>query len=529
MCFAKENEEFRTRYDSYSKEIEYYTDRVEQIFGTIGIDHDYTRYGIQRNVEEWYSAKEPIFEILRNHPMWNEEAKAIVFLRDEIRKADANKFKTDLDFLTAYAKKKLKSANIEPNIIADLAISAISGSAEKEITDEEAEMLNRIGYYKEMRGGTKRSRIINAIFKDYPIGEDYKIDVTKFVDEHEEGDRSYQSYNKLFAQVADDTNPLKIKRITILSANICDFLLMSNGNSWSSCHFINSSGAYQGCYKAGTLSYSNDSSSMIFYTLPDTYQGTDWFMEDKITRQMFFYQNGLLLQSRLYPKGGDVRGEIYTDYRAVVQDIISKCLDIPNLWKKCEDGWDENVSTYEDSFHYRDYEEYPGECIMTFNKEMENEIKNGMNIGGRSYCVDCGDERLRYDSDDCSELQCSDCINDRYECVHCGCIEDYEDNVHMIDGDYYCEDCCFYCEIHNEWEIRYDYGHDCRNEVCINGSWYTMCDDALIGCKVRTILKPLPFLVKGLGTRNLDIKVENSTGKIYVYTNTMFEMNKNFS
>ena len=31
MCFAKENEEFKTRYDSYSKEIEYYTDRVEQI------------------------------------------------------------------------------------------------------------------------------------------------------------------------------------------------------------------------------------------------------------------------------------------------------------------------------------------------------------------------------------------------------------------------------------------------------------------------------------------------------------------
>lgn len=60
MCFAKENEEFKARYDSYSKEIEYYTDRVDQIFRTIGIDHDYTRYGIQRNVEEWYSAKEPI-------------------------------------------------------------------------------------------------------------------------------------------------------------------------------------------------------------------------------------------------------------------------------------------------------------------------------------------------------------------------------------------------------------------------------------------------------------------------------------
>ena len=101
-----------------------------------------------------------------------------------------------------------------------------------------------------------------------------------------------------------------------------------------------------------------------------------------------------------------------------------------------------------------------------------------MYIGGRSYCVDCGDERLRYDSDDCSELQCSDCTNDGYECYYCGSVED-EDRMHEIDGDYYCEDCCFYCDIHNEWEIRYEGGHDCMNEVCIDGSYYTICDDGL--------------------------------------------------
>lgn len=477
MCFAKENEEFKARYDSYSKEIEYYTDRVSQIFRTIGIDHDYTRYGIQRNVEEWYSAKEPIFEILRNHPMWNEEAKAIVFLRDEIREADANKFKTDLDFLTAYAKKKLKSANIVPNRIADVAISTISSSAEKEITDEEAEALNRIGYYKEMRGGTKRSRVINAIFKDYPIGEDYKIDVTKFVDEHEEGSRDYQSYNKLFAKVADDTNPLKIKRITVLSANICDYLLMSNGNSWSSCHFINSSGAYSGCYKAGTLSYSNDGTSMVFYTLSSDYNGNQWFFEPKITRQMFFYQNGNLLQSRLYPKGCDAEGEDYKDYRAVVQDIISNCLGVPNLWKKLDgDEWPD-ISTYDDSFHYKDYEEFPSECVMSYNEEFKDEIDEGIEIGGRSYCVDCGRERSYYGDDGCRELQCDCCVTpDR--CERCGDYCD-RDEMHEIDGYWYCEDCCFWCDIHEEWEVRYDYGHDYRNEVCINGSWYTMCDDAL--------------------------------------------------
>ena len=194
MCFAEENEEFRTRYDSYSKEIEYYTDRVEQIFRTIGIDHDYTRYGIQRNVEEWYSAKEPIFEILRNHPMWNEEAKAIVFLRDEVRGSDLSAFKRDINELVAYTSRKIIENELEQSKMFDAVISLLSQSASREISEREAELINRLGYYKEMRSGMKRSRVINTVFKEYPIGDDRKIDATKFTDGHEEGDRNYLSY-----------------------------------------------------------------------------------------------------------------------------------------------------------------------------------------------------------------------------------------------------------------------------------------------------------------------------------------------
>lgn len=262
-----------------------------------------------------------------------------------------------------------------------------------------------------------------------------------------------------------------------MSANICDYLLMSNGNSWSSCHFINSSGAYSGCYKAGTLSYSNDSTSMVFYTLSSDYDGNQWFFEPKITRQMFFYQNGNLLQSRLYPKGCDAEGEDYKDYRAVVQDIISNCLGVPNLWKKLDSSEWPYVNTYDNSFHYKDYEEFPSECVMSYNKEFEDKIDEGIEIGGISYCVDCGDERFYYESDDCCELQC-DCCSSNNRCEHCGYHCD-RDDMHEIDGDYYCEDCCFWCEIHEEWEVRYNYfGEDLKQEVEINGERYTMCVDA---------------------------------------------------
>lgn len=41
------------------------------------------------------------------------------------------------------------------------------------------------------------------------------------------------------------------------------------------------------------------------------------------------------------------------------------------------------------------------------------------------------------------------------------------------------EDCCFWCEVHEQWEIRYDYrGNDLKRDVYINGESYTMCSDA---------------------------------------------------
>lgn len=366
MCFKTENEEFKKKFPTDVDEIRFYADRVEDVFRQIGIDYNYTRLGIENNVREWYYNKQPVFQILRKHENWNEEAKGVVFLRDEVRTVSKANFVTDLSNLNHYVMGELARRNLWADRIWSGVLNAINGSAEKTINEDEAKTINSFGYYKEMRSGMKRSRVINAIFKEVPVNGDKKVDATLLEDNHEEGDRSYKSYNKFFAKVADDTNPLKIKRITVLSANICDYLLASNGNSWSSCHFINSDGAYRGCYKAGTLSYANDETSMVFYTLSSEYGGCEWFMQPKITRQMFFYENGNLLQSRLYPKDSSTISEDYEDYRAVVQDIMSSCLGVPNLWKKLSCSEWSDIETPDNTFHYRDYEEYPGECVMSY-------------------------------------------------------------------------------------------------------------------------------------------------------------------
>lgn len=191
MYFENENKKFMEEHNSFTAEVDYYTDQVEKIFDTIGIDHDYTISGIKTNVSAWLNEKEPVFELLRKHPMWNEKAKAIVFLRDEIRSADMGKFIGDLKKLEMYINKKTGEYGINYNPIVTNALDAISESAAREISEEEAEKINKIGYYKEIRSGMKRSRVINNIFKEYPVGDDYKFDATGLVDPHENGDRNY--------------------------------------------------------------------------------------------------------------------------------------------------------------------------------------------------------------------------------------------------------------------------------------------------------------------------------------------------
>jgi len=69
----------------------------------------------------------------------------------------------------------------------------------------------------------------------------------------------YPNYNHDFAVIADAVNPLKNTQVAILSVNPCDFLKMSYGEGWDSCHHV----GHHGCYHAGTQSYIMDSSSMI--------------------------------------------------------------------------------------------------------------------------------------------------------------------------------------------------------------------------------------------------------------------------
>ena len=150
--------------------------------------------------------------------------------------------------------------------------------------------------------------------------------------------KEYSEYEREFAKFADAINPLTIKRHTCLSLHPVDFLLQSNGNSWRSCHYIGDNADDAGCYCTGTVSYMLDPTSMVFYTVSGTYDGDYIEHEKKITRNMFAYENGILLQQRIYPQATDGSDDIYKQYRNIVQEIFAYCEDQPNLWTVSHDA-----------------------------------------------------------------------------------------------------------------------------------------------------------------------------------------------
>lgn len=512
--------------------VDYYTDKVYDMFNKFSnnrelIDRadEFTKDGIRKNVEEWLRMKAPLFRLLRKHPNWNEEAKAVIYHQTEHRMpsyADSKSAFDNLIDLCGYEDiepGKIPWDNVnacfsemsqtdwqamisESNIcnwswVSDsyvesrtLFIATFSALFSQEpmntMSKKVTDCVNRI--YPDIRAhvGQKTSRIANKLFCKF--GFDKTSD-----------------YNREFAKLADSMNPFDVERITVLSANIIDFLLMSNGNSWRSCHTILSGGPdnYGGCYMGGTLSYANDSESMILYTVDKDYRGINYCFEPKINRQVFFWSYPVLVQERLYPQcnDGTEQGKaLVKQYRTVVEDIMATCLETPNLWVK-ENRNRADVYSRDDTFMYSDWSAFPN-YIVHLKKEIavsENEVEEGSDtetcdlnyvirsakhiaVGGISYCINCGAEKCKddfYDEENShNSLLCHSCHPDEDTacCNECGCHDD-RDNMHCIDGEWYCNDCCFYCEYHQEYETgNYEYvenyGDVCEDALANDDFYY---------------------------------------------------------
>lgn len=415
-------------------------------------DYSYTRKGIEVNIDTWAENKAPWIEAFKKHPNYIEGKFMIAFDCDYVREVDPS--------ITYSFKQWLLHSCIFPEQFP--VPTEISGDTygmderfywwlldflpmpNRVIDEIEEEGLNKYLPCLHAHEGQKKTRIVNKLCQY--LGYD-----------------KHPDYNREFAKYADALSPIVIKRHTILSINPLDYLTMSFGNSWASCHTIdkenirNMPDHYHGQYSSGTISYMLDGVSMVLYTVNANYNGNEYWTQPKINRQMFHCGEEKIIQGRLYPQSCDGQNDIYQPYRILVQEIISSILDIPNLWtlRRGIDAAREYINT--EGTHYPDYENYSS-CTLSRLKNSTNE--NNITVGHSPICIECGCEHDREENINC----CNTVI-----CYNCG-EEINREDAHEIDGEYYCSSCCERCD---------SCGQYVRSSTTYVGAYTYVCDDCL--------------------------------------------------
>lgn len=372
--------------------------------------HGWKEEGIEKWFEEWNRNKQPLMEMLSkmdgyngngqvviDHPMERENS------ADEVRKI-VDSFLTDISAKCKVIQKKnadgktmkqivrenskdqpdiiktnklvgmkfrvpdfMKDFDNDGNYIPSVeayhnlcnAMNIMRYQYSPKLSKETADKINEI--YPKIRAteGQKTSRLFNKIFTNIGLAEQEAGSV----------------YQRKFSDYANAVSGLKRQMVFIISVNANDFLRMSFGNSWSSCHTIDRSNrrrmpsGYSGMHCGGTASYMMDGATIITYVLPKeeylhgaTVIGGESYtykehpeLCDKTYRNLYFWNgHGVLIQSRVYPQGNDGATDLYKEFRIIVEDAIAKAYGVDSKWKAEGLG---NTRNYITSYgvHYPDY------------------------------------------------------------------------------------------------------------------------------------------------------------------------------
>ena len=435
-------------------------------------------------IDDWYKAKLPLLEILSNHPNWSQENLAVVQTVPYVRKlhiTDAvENFSKIICWVDSYLYSKYCSnedygkAMIwrdNTHIYWDMINKSLPDDYNGTVNEETINLFRGWGMYDGKSSSIKLTTIFRKHFDK----------IKDILDEwgyyNKENKRLVSGYEYYFNILANALKPTQIMRNTLLSLHPADYLRMSIGHDWDSCHTIPDGG-----WSAGCFSYALDSTSLVFYTVED-YNKYYWDGE-KIHRQMFFYGDGVLHQSRFYPQHKDCDKDAIYYYRSVVQDIFATALSEPNMWivKKEEDQYNNNghprkwMKSGIGFCQYPDYDHYysglattsllktylphaynvrltaGAPCYNLWNKE-SYVYHDRASTYNHIICANCGrvipdyddyDDPTYYETDD--GYVCTECFNDEYvACEECGCYFNCNNNGRQAYTSYgigwVCQDC----------------------------------------------------------------------------------------
>ena len=438
--------------------------------------------GVQKNLEQWKAGKKDLHALLQKHPDWNEDEMAVVLHYEDIRDIDRSCVDEGVFEMTQLAKDCGLCGELFDNFTG--ALDAATRDYRRVPNESRLSDIRRLGGI-ECAPGQKASRIVNRLCLKFGLDR-YVVDKEESSPDGTKTMRQIHPYNAIFARLADALNPGVEQRVGVLSIHPCDFLEMSNkDNSWHSCHCLEDGG-----YQAGALSYMGDTVTMIFYMVASDVE-REFHKAPRITREVFCYYDGTLLQSRLYPTDRADQRERYMD---LVERVITTCLDVPNQWitQAITHSTDKYWLTDRNALHYRDYNNGYAVVSLLQGQEFQHKI---FVIGSQAYCVCCGQE-LYYED----RLKCSSCRG-TIICKECGrevgtAYGEYDDEASA----FFCGDCrprCRFCSTLIQGEVyrvqRHRHGltaNACRTcyeeltEACRQCQCTSVCEavDAAVFC-----------------------------------------------
>lgn len=225
-----------------------------------------------------------------------------------------------------------------------------------------------------LKTGTKTSRAFNKVCQHYGID--------KLNPQVVDGKTIYP-YNKIFAEYADLVSGLSRQMYFVISINPLDYLQMSYGISWKSCHNI-----ANGQWKGGCLSYMLDKVSMVSFVIDKV--DASIHEKPRYYRQMFHYDDNMFMQNRLYPKENDGATDLYGKFRNLVIEEFAEMLGTDGEWMT-EKGTCAN-HTESIGAHYVDYRGNPSCAIFYPKSHASTTYNRKMTVGSQGICVKCGKE-----------------------------------------------------------------------------------------------------------------------------------------
>ena len=392
---------------------------------------DYSPSVIESIARDWATAKADLYSVLGLHAAWIDDINAVVIdgCIDKL---------PNFDKLVWFARKWFSGD--AARFIRNIKSSKLTGD-EWGLDDANA------AYNLNLRKGMRSTAAIQKIAK-------------------KEGLLDNKEYLRDFSALADEMREAKEPQWIVVSIHPVDYLLMSNGDSWQSCHNIEDADD-PGCYSAGTVSYMLDSTSMIVYGLRKAdypYLPEKPFLAKKHWRQVFSYEDETLMQSRLYPQACDsCATSQYEQIRHYVQAVISVCTaldDAEKDWLKVDNHLDYIVDGY-GALNYPDWHPgCPGSSHVTVTVPAGKKPAH-ITVGHAPRCICCGETYEETES-----IICESCRGTVYYCEHCGeRIDEY--NAIYIEGyGYCCNDCVTYCEHCGEYHLESEMVNTADGYVC---------------------------------------------------------------